>query len=56
MNDLTALVKNSGAPALEVLEDFKRDNHAALAEFDSDDGLWFEDEAKLMCETDDIPF
>ncbi len=56
MNDLTALVKNSGSPALEVLEDFKRDNQPALAEFTSDDGLWFEDEAKLMCETDDIPF
>ncbi len=56
MNDLTALVKNSGSPAHEVLEDFKRDNQPVLAEFDSDDGLWFEDESKLMCETDDIPF
>ncbi len=56
MNDLTEALKNSGSPSREVLEDFRGDNHAALAKFTSDDGLWFEDEAKLLCETRDIPF
>ena len=56
IDSLTEVLKNSGGPASEILEDFKNDNRTELHKLNSDDGIWFEEQAGLLGEGHDIPF
>jgi len=56
IDSLTEVLKNSGGPASEILEDFKNDNRVDLHKLNSDDGIWFEEQADLLGEGHDVPF